>query len=70
MAVRKIGEPLKIGDFVKIRNYADQPGQIVERRGPLGQGGMRIYRVRLRRKPKPVYIELREDQLSLISVKA
>jgi hypothetical protein len=31
---------------------------------------MRIYRVRLRRKPKPVYIELREDQLSLISAMA
>jgi hypothetical protein len=39
-------------------------------RGPLGPGGARIYRVRVRRKPKPIYIELREDQLVLIPAEA
>ena len=66
MAVRKVAEPLKLGDLVKIRNYAGKRGQIVELWGPLGPGGMRIYRVRVRRKPRPVYIDLREDQLVLI----
>ena len=41
-------------------------GRIVELRGPLGPGGAQIYRIRLRQKPKPVYIEVREDQLTLI----
>ena len=31
--------------------------------GPLGPGGAQIYRVRFPRKPKSMYIELREDQL-------
>jgi hypothetical protein len=41
---------------------ASRRGRIVELRGPLGPGGTQIYRVRVRRKPTPVYIELREDQ--------
>jgi hypothetical protein len=66
MAVEETAEPLKVGDRVNIRHYPDLRGRIVELRGPLGPGGMQIYRVRVRRKPKPVYIELREDQLALI----
>lgn len=63
---------LKLGDLVKIRHSADLRGQIVELRGSLGPGGVQIYRVRVRRKPsvrrkpKPTYIELREDQLVAI----
>ena len=38
-------------------------GRIVELRGPLGPGGAQIYRIRIPRKPKSMYIELREDQL-------
>jgi hypothetical protein len=70
MAVKKVAEPLKLGDLVKIRNYAGKRGRIVELWGPLGPGGMRIYRVRVRQKPKPVYIDLREDQLVLIPAEA
>ncbi len=56
----------KIGDRVNIRDSAGLRGRIVELRGPLGPGGAQIYRVRLRRKPRPSYIEVREDQLELI----
>ncbi|HYT91459.1 MAG TPA: hypothetical protein VEL76_22285 [Gemmataceae bacterium] len=49
-----------------VRVRRDQPGRIVELRGPLGQGAAQIYRVRFRSKPKPIYIEVRKDQLILI----
>ncbi len=42
-------------------------GRIVELRGPLGPGGAQIYRIRVAFKPKPSYIEVREDQLELLS---
>jgi hypothetical protein len=69
MAAKKAAEPLKLGDLVKIRHYPRR-GRIVELWGALGPGGMNIYRVRVRRKPKPVYIDLREDQLVLIPPEA
>ncbi len=67
MAVDKIVEPLKVGDRVQILNSGYRGGRIVEFCGPLGPGGARIYRVRVRRKPKPAYGEFREDQLAVIS---
>jgi hypothetical protein len=57
--------PLKIGDRVKIRNYAGKIGRIVELRGPLGPDGASIYRVLVQRKPAVSYIELRADQLEV-----
>lgn len=63
MTKKKSHPPLKLGDWVKIRHYPGLPGRVVELRGPLGPGGAQIYRVAVRRKPKPSYIELREDQL-------
>ena len=63
---KKATEPLKVGDLVKIRHSGFKRGRIVELWGPLAPGGMQAYRVRVRRKPKPVYIDLREDQLVLI----
>jgi hypothetical protein len=56
-------EPLKVGTVVRIRNSGFGPVKIVEFRGPLGPGGARIYRIRVRKKPKPAYIEVREDQI-------
>lgn len=56
------GPLFKFGDRVKILHSSGQRGCIVELRGPLGPGGAQIDRVRIRRKPKPVYIEVREDQ--------
>ena len=43
--------------------------RIVELRGPLGPGGMQIYRIRVPRNPT-VYIEVGEDQLVLIPPKS
>jgi hypothetical protein len=62
MATKKSSPLFQLGDRVKIR-YSDWQGRIVEFRGPLGVGGMLIYRVRVPHKPKPIYIELPEDQL-------
>ena len=59
-------ELLKVGDRVLIRHFGGQRGKIVEYRGLLGPGGARVYRVLVLRKPKPDYIELREDQLERI----
>ncbi len=70
MTKQKPAQLLKLGDRVKIRNSTGMRGQIVELRGPLGPGGVQIYRVRIRRKPKPTYIELREDQLVAIPAKS
>jgi hypothetical protein len=69
MDEKKDGEPFKVGDRVKIRYSGHGPGKIVEYRGPLGPGGARIYTVRIPRKPlKPIYIEVREDQLLAVPV--
>jgi len=59
-------EPFKIGTLVRIRNSGYGPARIVEFRGPLGPNGARIYRVRVRKKPRPAYLEVREDQLEAI----
>jgi hypothetical protein len=61
---------LKLGDRVKILCFAGQRGRIVELRGALGPGGIHVYRVRVPRKPKPAYIELREDQLVALPAQA
>ncbi len=59
--------PFKMGDWVRIKNYGDNVGRIVEFRGPLGPGGALIFRVGVRRDPKVVHIELRGDQLELLA---
>jgi hypothetical protein len=66
MADKQPSRPFKLGDRVRIRLSGGMRGRIVELRGPLGPGGVEIYGVRVRRKPKPLYIEVREDQLRLI----
>ena len=59
-------EPLKIGTVVKIINSGYSLARIAEYRGPLGPKGARIYRVLVQQKPRPVYIEVREDQLEVL----
>ena len=61
---------LNLGDLVEIRDSGGMRGQIVEFRGPLGPAGANIYRIRVRRKPKSTFIELREDQLEPVAVEA
>jgi hypothetical protein len=56
-------KPLKVGTVVKIRNSGYGRSEIVEFRGPLGPNGARVYRVRVRKKPRPAYIEVLESQL-------
>lgn len=53
----------KLGDRVRIRHLEFPPGQIVELRGALGPEGVQIYRVRIPRKPNPIYIEVLGDQM-------
>jgi hypothetical protein len=65
MATTKF-DNIKRGDRVKIISGGGLTGWIVERRGPLGPNGMQVYRVLLRKKPKPAYVEVREDQLEII----
>jgi hypothetical protein len=58
--------PIKLGDGVKIRNAPGMSGRVVEMRGPLGPKGVQVYRIRLRRKPKPAYVEVLEEQLEVV----
>jgi hypothetical protein len=62
-------EPLKEGTLVKILNSGYHRAKITEYRGPLGPKGARIYRVLVRMKPDPAYVEVREDQLEVLNEK-
>jgi hypothetical protein len=53
----------QVGDLVEIRYSGYKRARIVELRGPLGPGGAQVYRVRVRQKPRPAYIEVLADQL-------
>ena len=57
---------MQVGDRVRILRSGNLRGRIVELRGPLGPGGIQIYRVRIPDKPKPTYVEVREDQLAAL----
>jgi hypothetical protein len=63
MVTKKASQTFQVGDHLKILHSANWRGRVVELRGPLGPGGIVIYRVRIPGKPKPTYIEIREDQL-------
>ena len=56
----------KPGDRVKILDSNGLSGRVVELRGPLGPKGAQVYRLRLWKNPKPVYVEVCEDQLEAI----
>jgi hypothetical protein len=61
-------QPLpKIGDRVKILHASEVYGRVVELRGPLGPGGAQVYRIMVRKKPKPSYVEVRADQLEVVT---
>lgn len=59
----------RIGDRVRIKNYAGKLGRITEFRGPLGPGGAPVYRVLVQKKPTISYIELLGDQLEYVPKK-
>jgi hypothetical protein len=58
---------VNIGDLVKILHISDLHRRVVEFGGALGPGGAPVYRVEVRKKPKPSYVEVRADQLEVIS---
>jgi hypothetical protein len=66
MTTENSAEPLKVGTAVKILNSGYGAATIAEYRGPLGPRGVRVYRVRVQVKPRPAYIEVREDQLQVL----
>jgi hypothetical protein len=66
MAAKRPAVPFKVGDRAKVRHSDRLPGRIVALCGPFGPGGAQVYRVRIRGKPRPMCIELREDQLVLV----
>lgn len=59
-------DPLQIGTTVRIRNSGYGKARIVEYRGAIGPKGAKVYRLRVRKKPKPAYIEVVEDQIEMI----
>jgi hypothetical protein len=70
MTTQNSAEPLKIGTPVKIRDSGFGRARVVEYRGPLGPNGARVYRVQVRRKPRPAYTEVLEEQLEVLPPKA
>ena len=54
--------PFQVGDWVSIKNSMYKRVRIAEYRGTLGGKGARVYKIRLRKKPR-AYVEVREDQL-------
>jgi hypothetical protein len=63
MATKNASQTFAVGDRVKILHSSNLRGRIVELRGPLGAGGIQVYRVRIAGEPKPTYIELGENQI-------
>lgn len=61
-----MADPLRIGTTVRIRNSGYGKARIVEYRGAIGPKGAKVYRLRVRKKPKPAYIEVVEDQIETI----
>lgn len=67
MATQNSTDPIKVGTIVKILNSGYNLARVVEYRGTLGPKGIRVYRVRVRKKPQPAYVEVREDQLETMT---
>ena len=58
------------GDKVRIVTAPGLFGKVVELRGPLGPNHGQVYRVRVSSsKAKPVFVEVREDQLEIVQKK-
>ena len=61
---------IKLGDRVRIRSGPglglDLVGRVVEARGPLGPKGALVFRIRLRRRPRPAYVEVLGEQMEAV----
>jgi len=60
----------KVGERVKLKTQAGRIGRITEYRGPLGPKGANVYRVLIRRKPRPGYVEVVETHLEPVDADA
>lgn len=67
MTTQSLAQPLPVGMKVRIRNSGYGEATIVEFRGALGPHGVNVYRVCVREKPTPAYIEVLEDQLEVVA---
>ena len=61
-----VNAPFQVGDWVSIKNSMYKRVRIAGYRGALGPKGARVYSIRLEKKPRPVYVEVMEDQLEHI----
>jgi len=59
----------KVGDRVKLKSQAGRIGHIVECRGMLGPKGTQVYRILIRKKPRPGYVEVVETHLEPATAK-
>jgi hypothetical protein len=66
MTYSELGRTSQGRTIVKILNSGYPRAKIAEVLGPLGPKGARIYRVLVQKKPRRVYIEVREDQLEVL----
>jgi hypothetical protein len=66
MTTQNVFVPLAPGTVVKILRSGYYRAWVAEYRGPLGPKGAHIYRILVQRKPRPVCIEVREDQLEVL----
>lgn len=69
MATENLAEPLKDGTNVRILNAGYHRARIAEVLGPLGPKGARVHRILVQKKPRPMYIEVLEDQLEVLDGK-
>lgn len=65
-AAKKPAATFRLRDRVVIKHSAGMKGEVIELRGPLGPGGVAVYRVMLQRLPTLEYIEVLGDQLELV----
>jgi hypothetical protein len=65
MTTSSADEPLKAGTLVKLLRSGFKTGRIVEYRGPLAPGGVRVYGIRVGRKPSH-YTEVPETMLEVL----
>ena len=59
--------PFQVGDWVRIKDSMYERVRIAGYWGPLGPKGARVYRIRLEKKPRLVYVDVGEDQLEHVA---
>lgn len=55
--------PFKMGDRVRFPLSPTIRGRVVLLRGPIGHNGAMLYRVRIKKKPNPLYVEVPAEMM-------